>query len=251
MARMEPTADVSLACILARSKLGTAIAAMIKMIATTIRSSMSENPFCFRIGMSFASKIHARRGAREENLSLHHVNLGSVLVELHFIHELIDEENSAPVIGIEILAESASGYRLRVEPGAGIANNDEDAAFRVARYHALDDLARIFFGAVNDGIRQGLLQGQFNGVFFAVDAFHFAHRLHHLGHDRVHGLAVGGKRHPHSQGQLFWIEFLFGKMLLGGSPSVHGWLVRSLSARGATASFDFSGAGEIPQRQPD
>src|SRR2546425_8953732 len=45
--RNEPTAEASFAAIFERSKLGIAIAAMIKMIATTIRSSISENPFCF------------------------------------------------------------------------------------------------------------------------------------------------------------------------------------------------------------
>src|SRR5258708_2418700 len=44
---MDPTAEDSLAEILARSRLGIAIAAMIRMIATTIKSSISENPFCF------------------------------------------------------------------------------------------------------------------------------------------------------------------------------------------------------------
>jgi hypothetical protein len=46
MERMEPTAEASLAAIRARSKFGIAMAAMIKMIATTIKSSINENPFC-------------------------------------------------------------------------------------------------------------------------------------------------------------------------------------------------------------
>jgi hypothetical protein len=49
MVRIELTADDSLAAIRARSKLGMAMAAMIKMIATTISNSISEKPFCFRI----------------------------------------------------------------------------------------------------------------------------------------------------------------------------------------------------------
>src|SRR5215469_11721002 len=49
MVRMLDTADDSLAAIRARSKFGIAIAAMIRMIATTISSSISEKPFCFRI----------------------------------------------------------------------------------------------------------------------------------------------------------------------------------------------------------
>src|SRR5450631_2273030 len=42
-------ADDSLAAILARSRFGIAIAAINRMIATTISSSINENPFCFRI----------------------------------------------------------------------------------------------------------------------------------------------------------------------------------------------------------
>jgi hypothetical protein len=45
MVRTEPTAEDSFAAIFERSKFGTVIAATIKMIATTSRSSMSENPF--------------------------------------------------------------------------------------------------------------------------------------------------------------------------------------------------------------
>src|SRR5947207_857570 len=47
--RTEPTAEDSLALIFARSRFGIAIAAMIRMIATTISSSISEKPFCLRI----------------------------------------------------------------------------------------------------------------------------------------------------------------------------------------------------------
>ena len=45
MVRSEPTAEASLAAILERSKFGIAIAAMIKMIATTMSNSISEKPF--------------------------------------------------------------------------------------------------------------------------------------------------------------------------------------------------------------
>src|SRR5215470_13888136 len=49
MVRIDETADDSLAAMRARSKFGIAIAAMIRMIATTISSSISEKPLCFRI----------------------------------------------------------------------------------------------------------------------------------------------------------------------------------------------------------
>src|ERR1700687_6125247 len=51
MVRSPAAADESLAAILARIKFGIAIAAMIRMIATTISSSISEKPFCLRISI--------------------------------------------------------------------------------------------------------------------------------------------------------------------------------------------------------
>jgi hypothetical protein len=44
---MLPTAAASLAACLERSRLGIAIVAMIRMMATTIKSSSNENPFLF------------------------------------------------------------------------------------------------------------------------------------------------------------------------------------------------------------
>jgi hypothetical protein len=43
--RSEATAEASLAAILERSSFGMAMAAMIKMIATTINNSINEKPF--------------------------------------------------------------------------------------------------------------------------------------------------------------------------------------------------------------
>src|ERR1700675_2233995 len=54
MVRTALTADDSLAAIRARSKFGIAIAAMIRMIATTISNSINEKPFCFRIYLSLS-----------------------------------------------------------------------------------------------------------------------------------------------------------------------------------------------------
>src|SRR5580704_5041885 len=45
--RTDPTADASLAAIRERSRFGIAIAAIIRMIATTINNSINEKPFCF------------------------------------------------------------------------------------------------------------------------------------------------------------------------------------------------------------
>src|SRR5579864_7392782 len=46
MLRNEATPEASLAAILDRSRFGMAIAAMTRMIATTIKSSIREKPFC-------------------------------------------------------------------------------------------------------------------------------------------------------------------------------------------------------------
>src|SRR5579863_7562355 len=56
MVRTEPTADASLAAIFERSRFGIAMAAMIRMIATTISNSISEKPFCFLFIVSPRSK---------------------------------------------------------------------------------------------------------------------------------------------------------------------------------------------------
>src|ERR1700691_3933791 len=47
MACIEPAADESLAAMRARIRLGIAMAAITRIIATTINSSISEKPFCF------------------------------------------------------------------------------------------------------------------------------------------------------------------------------------------------------------
>jgi hypothetical protein len=49
MVRIEPTADASLAAIRDLKRFGIAMAAMIRMIATTINNSMSEKPFRFLV----------------------------------------------------------------------------------------------------------------------------------------------------------------------------------------------------------
>jgi hypothetical protein len=53
MERSDPTAEDSFAAILERSKFGIAMAAMIKMIATTISNSIREKPFCLSMPISF------------------------------------------------------------------------------------------------------------------------------------------------------------------------------------------------------
>src|SRR5579872_441377 len=49
MVRIPATAAASFALILARCKLGIAIAAMIRIMATTISNSINEKPLCLRM----------------------------------------------------------------------------------------------------------------------------------------------------------------------------------------------------------
>ena len=56
MARIDPMADASLPDMRARSRPGTAIAAMMPMIATTISSSISVKPFWFVLITLFSLK---------------------------------------------------------------------------------------------------------------------------------------------------------------------------------------------------
>ena len=60
IARSEPIADASLPDMRARSRPGTAIAAMMPMMATTISSSMSVKPLALRIFMSLSCPLRKR-----------------------------------------------------------------------------------------------------------------------------------------------------------------------------------------------
>src|ERR1700674_3738561 len=64
MVRREPTADASFAAIRDRRRFGMAMAAMIRMIATTISSSIREKPFCFFIMLDLLEKFYGARAHR-------------------------------------------------------------------------------------------------------------------------------------------------------------------------------------------
>src|ERR1700722_6014125 len=61
---MDATPDASLAAIRARNRFGMAMAAMIRMIATTISNSISEKPFCFCIFILPLRKFSGRSQLR-------------------------------------------------------------------------------------------------------------------------------------------------------------------------------------------
>ena len=73
------------------------------------------------------------------SLSLHHVDFRAVLSEFHFVHELVDEKNSAPMIGINIFADRATGNDLGRKTGARIAHHDQQASIPIAGHITFDD----------------------------------------------------------------------------------------------------------------
>src|SRR5258707_15723712 len=60
--RREPTAEASFAAIRDRSRFGMAIAAMIRMIATTISNSIREKPFCLFMILVLLERIQRAKG---------------------------------------------------------------------------------------------------------------------------------------------------------------------------------------------
>src|SRR5580700_5201584 len=68
--RTEAAAEESLAAMRARMRFGIAIAAMMRMMATTISNSISEKPFCFRIEPSspFQAPLRGRNKRRRKVL---------------------------------------------------------------------------------------------------------------------------------------------------------------------------------------
>src|SRR5882757_2428468 len=59
MVRTDATAEASLAAILARSRLGMAMAAMMRIMATTINSSIREKPLSFEF-LTHMGELHSR-----------------------------------------------------------------------------------------------------------------------------------------------------------------------------------------------
>src|SRR5882762_11650957 len=61
MVRREPTAEASFAAMRDRSRFGIAMAAMIRMIATTISNSIREKPFCFFMMLDLLEDFYGAR----------------------------------------------------------------------------------------------------------------------------------------------------------------------------------------------
>src|SRR5437879_2226638 len=80
------------------------------------------------------------------------MDLSPVLEELHFIHELVDQKNAAPVIRVNVLTARAGRNGLGVEARPWIAHDTNDAALFVT-YHAALRTTTLFFCFVMPGSR--------------------------------------------------------------------------------------------------
>ena len=68
------------------------------------------------------------------------MNFSSVLVEPDFVHQLVDQENAAPMIGVDVLSVARIGNFCGIEIRARVADHDQHALLLVAGYVALHDL---------------------------------------------------------------------------------------------------------------
>ena len=50
------------------------------------------------------------------------MDLGSILVELHLVHQLVDQVNAATMVGVHVLSAAWVGQGVRIETRAGIAH---------------------------------------------------------------------------------------------------------------------------------
>jgi len=85
--RIEAAAEDSFAAAFERSRFGIAIAAMIKMIATTISNSINEKPFCLHISVR-PQLSNILMFALEPPLRIDYQRFAVASVKLHVINEL-------------------------------------------------------------------------------------------------------------------------------------------------------------------
>src|ERR1035437_5807932 len=154
-------------------------------------------------------------------LILAHVDFGAVALELHFVHQLIEEINAAAVVGKYIFSTTRIGDGKRIEAAARIAHHDQHAAVFLAAYTALDFLGGIVLATVNNGVGEGFAQGGFDLKFLAGGAFQAARHLHDAFHHGTDGRGIGVERDLNAYHQFAAIELYRWKtawLLHGRSP---------------------------------
>src|SRR5664280_2963956 len=139
-------------------------------------------------------------------LILAHVDFGAVALELHFVHQLIDEINTAAVVGEYVFRATWIGDRERIEAVARIAHHDQHAALFVASNAALDFLGGIVLATVNNGVGEGFAQRGFDLEFFPGGAVESARHLHDALNHGADGRGIGVERDLNAYHQFAAIE---------------------------------------------
>ena len=83
---------------------------------------------------------------------LEHVNFSSILVELDFVHELIDEINSASVIGINILFRRGTRHISRIKTRPRVAHHNHESVLIIAYKAAFHRLRRVAFASMHNRV---------------------------------------------------------------------------------------------------
>ena len=84
------------------------------------------------------------------------MDLSPVLMEPDLIHQLIDQENSATVVRIDIFSMAGIGNFCGIKTGAGIAHHNQHPLLRVAGNIAFHRFRRIAARSMDDGVGQSL-----------------------------------------------------------------------------------------------
>src|SRR6516162_5925921 len=101
------------------------------------------------------------------------MDLGAAALTLHFkfVHHLVDEINTAPMFGEDVLAMSGTGDCGRVRPGPRIAHDDKHAVRLAAGYAALHLAGAIVLATVLDGVGKRFTQRRLDLELLSLRAF--------------------------------------------------------------------------------
>jgi hypothetical protein len=124
-----------------------------------------------------------------------HVDFGATALEVHFIHQVIDEVDTAAMILVEVLAFGGIWKLPGLEAGAWISNDYEYAAILFENDGALHKLVGVCRASMVDCIGESLTQSCLNLQFFGCGPL--AHHGHHGLNQRRDRRDAGGNRHLH------------------------------------------------------
>jgi len=130
------------------------------------------------------------------------VDFGAVALEADLVHQLVNEENAAAVMGIYILTAQRVRNFYGIEAGPGIAHNDEHAVLFIARNATLDPLGGVVLTTVENGVGECFTQGGLDLKFLASSTFHAAGHFHDALYHGTNAGCVGVERNLNAYHQV-------------------------------------------------